>query len=148
MYTINGGEQWVCAAAFLQAWRAHTLMKERTVKTENPSDSRSSTTVNSLNSERRTTMITSLNRCSIVNNINYEKELTHMKGHQYFMAGTNTPLDGWNGGRQGDLSELGNGWHGGRQGDLSELGNGWHGGRQRGNKEQGGDQPPCSFSKA
>ena len=50
-----------------------------------------------------------------------------MQGNLSFMINATYQLEGWHGGRQGDLNEQGDGWHGGRQGDLNEQGDGWHG---------------------
>ena len=75
-------------------------------------------------------MITSIIRNNTINNINNKKECAVMQGNLYLMDKTNSQLNGWRGGRQGDLNEQGDGWHGGRQGDLNEQGDGWHGGKQ------------------
>lgn len=73
-------------------------------------------------------MITSLNRSNIINNNNNtEKERAVMQSNLNFMINAKYQLEGWLGGRQGDLNEQGDGWHGGRQGDLNEQGDGWHG---------------------
>lgn len=92
------------------------------------------------------TMINSLNRSNIIINNNTEKECAVMQGNLSFMINATYQLEGWHGGRQGDLNEQGDGWHGGRQGDLNEQGDGWHGGRQGDLNEQGdgwhGEMPP------
>ena len=71
-------------------------------------------------------MITFLNPNRIINT-NNEKECAIMQDCLNNTVSTNSQLEGWLGGRQGDLNEQGDGWHGGRQGDLNEQGDGWHG---------------------
>ena len=88
---------------------------------------------------------THINECeSKDNKINLLSELNGWFGGR--QGDLNEQGDGWHGGRQGDLNEQGDGWHGGRQGDLNEQGDGWHGGRQGDLNEQGdgwhGDSPP------
>lgn len=60
-------------------------------------------------------MINSLNRSNIIINNNTEKECAVMQGNLSFMINATYQLEGWHGGRQGDLNEQGDGWHGGRQ---------------------------------